>query len=94
MLETFRRLGYGWIALQGLLAALFPKQAVALSTRFSLCGFENADELDPKPWYLSTVRATGVGMIAAGMTGLLLERDDGADEPSVEIDAPVSDDAR
>ncbi|WP_136688694.1 hypothetical protein [Halorhabdus amylolytica] len=93
MLRTLRRLGYGWIALQGLLAAALPKQVVGLSTKLSLSGFENADELDPKPWYLTAVRATGVGLIAAGLTGLLLEsRDDNEnEEPSVAIDAPESD---
>ena len=92
MLETLRRLGYGWIALYGLFAALLPRQLVKLSTKLSLCGFENTDELEAKPWYLTAVRATGVGMIAAGVTGLLLERGGTAedDEPSVAIDAPES----
>lgn len=93
MLGTLRRVGYGWIALQGLLAALLPKQLVNLSTPLSLCGFENAEELEPKPWYVDAMRAAGVGMVAAGITGLLLEKDeDDGDEPAVEIDAPPSDD--
>lgn len=91
MFGKLRRLGYGWIALWGLLAALLPKQVVGLSTRLSLCGFENAEGLEPKPWYVIEVRAAGVGMVAAGVAGLLLERrrENGADEPSVEVDAPV-----
>ena len=89
MLGILRRVGYGWIALQGLLAALLPKQLVRLSTRLSLCGFENPEELEPKPWYLDAVRAAGVGLLAAGLTGLLLERgEDDTDEPAVDIDAP------
>ncbi|MFW6458911.1 MAG: hypothetical protein ACOCY6_05840 [Halodesulfurarchaeum sp.] len=91
MFEILRRAGYGWIVLQGLLAALLPKQLVGLSTRLSLCGFENADQLEPKPWYVTAVRATGVGLIAAGLTGLVLERrrEDWPDEPSVDTDAPL-----
>ncbi|ERJ06970.1 hypothetical protein HLRTI_001048 [Halorhabdus tiamatea SARL4B] len=94
MLGLFRTIGYGWIALQGLLAALLPKQLINLSTRLSLCGFENAAELEPKPWYVDAMRAAGVGMVAAGLTGLLLERDsEETDEPEVAVDAPASDDA-
>ena len=92
MLELFRRVGYGWIALQGLLAAFLPKQVVGLSTRLSLCGFENADQLEPKSWYVDAMRAAGVGMVAAGITGLLLDRGtDETDEPNVDVDAPVDD---
>jgi len=93
MLETLRRVGYGWIALQGLFAAVLPKRLLGLSTRLSLCGFENADELEPKPWYVDAMRAAGVGMLAAGITGLLLERgEDDREEPSVEVDASAASD--
>ncbi|MFW5896184.1 MAG: hypothetical protein ACOCUA_02250 [archaeon] len=91
MLGKLRRLGYAWIALEGLLAALLPRQMIALSNRLMLCGFENPGDLEPREWYLTVARATGVGMVAAGLTGLVLER--GADEPedtTVDIDAPES----
>jgi hypothetical protein len=35
--------------------------------------FDNASELEAKPAYIRQLRAIGVGMIAAGGTGLLLE---------------------
>ncbi|MFB6201688.1 MAG: hypothetical protein ABEI98_06725 [Halorhabdus sp.] len=89
MLDTLRRLSYGWIALQGIAAAAAPKQVVSLSTQLSLCGFENTGELEPKPWYVTAVRAAGIGMIAAGLAGLTLERDESdTDEPVVETAGP------
>lgn len=92
MFRMLRRLGYGWIALQGLFAAALPKQVLGLSTKLSLWGFQNPEDLEAKPWYLTAVRATGVGLIAAGLTGLVLENpDDEAEEPSVAIDAPEPD---
>ncbi|QGN08234.1 hypothetical protein Hrd1104_09210 [Halorhabdus sp. CBA1104] len=95
MRPKLRRLGYAWIALHGLLSALLPKQLLNLSIRTWLSGFENPGDLEPRDWYLRAVRAAGVGMIAAGLTGIVLERDaeSAPDEPSVEIDAPAESDA-
>lgn len=90
MLAKLRRLGYAWIALVGMVATSVPKQLVDLSMRTWLFGFENAGDLEPSDWYVRAVRAMGIGMIAAGLAGLLLEGGRAEDpEPSVEIDAPV-----
>jgi len=91
MLGKLRRLGYAWIALEGLFAALLPKQMIALSNRMVLCSYENPGDLEPREWYLNVVRAAGVGMVAAGLTGLVLERGEAEpEETTVDIDAPES----
>lgn len=94
--DKLRRLSYGWLLAQGLLAAASPKRSVELNTRLRGLAFENTDELEPKPWYVRSVRAAGVGMLAAGGVGLLLEdrasgseddEDEAPDEPiTVETD--------
>jgi len=71
--ERLRRLGYGWLLLQGLLAAVAPKKSIALNVRLWGSPFENADELEPEDWYVRSMRAAGVGMVAAGGVGLLLD---------------------
>ncbi len=94
--DKLRRLSYGWLLAQGLLAAASPKRSVELNTRLRGLAFENTDELEPKPWYVRSVRAAGIGMLAAGGVGLLLEdrasgseddEDEAPDEPiTVETD--------
>ncbi|WP_336000080.1 hypothetical protein [Halorientalis halophila] len=71
--DTLRRLGYGWLLVQGVVAALAPKTSVRLNARLWGIAFENTGELEPRPWYVRSVRAAGVGMLAAGGVGLLLE---------------------
>jgi len=45
--------------------------------------FDNASELEANPAYLQQLRAIGVGMIAAGGTGLLLQNAEKSDaEPT------------
>lgn len=90
MLQKLRRLGYGWVLLNGVLHAVAPKLMLKLAARLWLVGFENVGELEPRDWYATAMRAAGVGMIAAGAVGLLLDRpvDDDAEEEvdPVEID--------
>lgn len=73
---------YAWLVVQGLLASLLPKQAIKLNSRLTLSGFENPGELEPKAWYVRATRVTGIGMLTAGLAGLLSvsQLDDGADE--------------
>lgn len=68
-----RKLSYAWLLVQGLFTALAPKQSLKLNVKLWGFPFENAGDLEAKPWYLRTVRAAGVGMLAAGGVGLLLE---------------------
>jgi len=73
---------YAWLVVQGLLASLLPKQAIKLNSRLTLSGFENPGELEPKAWYVRATRVAGIGMLTAGLAGLLSvsQLDDGADE--------------
>ncbi|MEF8814541.1 MAG: hypothetical protein V5A55_12085 [Halovenus sp.] len=70
---SLRKAWYGVVLLKGLAAAVAPRLSLAVAARLGLWGFENAGELEPKAWYVRAVRAAGVGMVAAGGTGLLLE---------------------
>ena len=88
MFRTCRRVGYAMLALNGLLHVLAPRVTLRLAARAWLLGYENADDLEPRDWLATTNRVAGVGMIAVGITGLLIDRDD------PEVDALVeSDDA-
>ncbi|OTF06036.1 hypothetical protein [Halorubrum sp. SD612] len=71
--EKSRLFGSAMILVQGVVTALFPRASVRLSKKMIGKNFDNASELEAKPAYLRQLRAIGVGMIAAGGTGLLLE---------------------
>ena len=87
--DKLRRLSYGWLLVQGLLAAASPKRSIQLNAKLWGLAFENTDELEPKPWYVRSVRAAGVGMLAAGGVGLLLEeRASEGDDEDDEIEEP------
>jgi hypothetical protein len=68
-----RKVAYASIALKGLFATVAPRLSARIAATMSLPGFENTGELEPTDWYVRAVRATGVGMLAAGGTALLLE---------------------
>ncbi|ELZ24137.1 hypothetical protein C475_12847 [Halosimplex carlsbadense 2-9-1] len=68
-----RKVAYASIALKGLFATVAPRLSARIAATMSLPGFENVGELEPTDWYVRAVRATGVGMLAAGGTALLLE---------------------
>jgi len=68
-----RKVGYAWLLVQGLFTAVAPKQSLKLNVKLWGFPFENAGDLEAEDWYLRTVRAAGVGMLAAGGVGLLLE---------------------
>lgn len=80
-----RRFGSAVVLLQGLVTALFPRASVWLAKRLIGKNFDNADELEAKPAYVRQLRAVGVGMIAAGGTGLLLE--DATDSEAEAVEA-------
>ncbi|MGM0447995.1 MAG: hypothetical protein ACQERM_07065 [Methanobacteriota archaeon] len=71
--EKGRLFGSALILIQGVVTALFPQASVRLTKKMIGKNFDNASELEAKPAYVRQLRAIGVGMIAAGGTGLLLE---------------------
>lgn len=83
-----RRAGYGWLLIQGLVAAIAPKRSIGLKLRLWGMGVENVGDLEPKAWYVRAVRAAGIGMVAAGIAGLSLERN-ATSEDTAEGDEPV-----
>jgi len=67
----------GWslfVAVQGLVAAVVPQLCIYLGKKVVGMNFENAAQLEAKPSYIRQLRALGVGMLAAGLTGFLLEK--------------------
>jgi hypothetical protein len=68
-----RRALYGFVLLGGLAATVAPRHTLAVAAQPWLWGFENAGEPEPKAWYVRAVRAVGVGTVAAGGAGLLLD---------------------
>jgi hypothetical protein len=72
MNSTLLRLGYALVALKGVFAALAPRATFGLITRTWSLGIENVDELEPRAWYLTAIRTTGIGMVAAGLAGFVL----------------------
>jgi hypothetical protein len=92
-----RKLWYGFLVAYGLVTVVAPRLVTRLSVRKGLRGFENTEELEPTDWYVRAVRATGVGMLAAGGTGLLLEgraaaREATDDETAADVVAVGTDD--
>lgn len=81
-----RKFGSLWIIGQGMLAAVAPKRSAKFGQKMLDKYYENTDALTPKSSYLRQLRALGVGMIAAGIAGLLLEATDDDEEPVVEDD--------
>lgn len=85
MLSKLLRTVYASVALKGLLTALAPRRVLRLIFGTWSVGLKNTGELEPRDWYVTAVRATGVGMLAAGGVGLLLSsrgEDDGGDGES------------
>ncbi|MFC7211737.1 hypothetical protein ACFQL3_14755 [Natronoarchaeum sp. GCM10025321] len=85
--SKLRKIGYGWMALQGLLSLLLPRQSLKLNLKLLGSGFENPTELQPRDWYVRQTRALGAGLVVAGLTGLLLEdRGDGSENDNVSVE--------
>lgn len=76
-----RTFGTALVLLQGLATALFPQMSVKFIKRMIGKNFENADDLEAKPEYVTQLRALGIGTVAAAGTSLLLQstEDDSAD---------------
>jgi hypothetical protein len=72
-LGKLRAVGYGWLALQGLLGLAVPRRYVKLVFKPYLLAFENTDELELKPWCVRTTRIASIGMLVSGIVGILVE---------------------
>lgn len=84
MFTKLLRVAYAATMLKGLLAALAPRQALKAVFATWRPALKNTGELEPREWYVTAVRAAGVGMLAAGGVGLLLTADD--EESEMETD--------
>lgn len=69
-----RTLGSLWAISQGLLTMVVPQLTVSMVRKMIGKNFENAEELEAKPAYLRQLRAVGIGLAAAGIAGLAMER--------------------
>ena len=70
--KSLRRVGYLLMVVQGLLSVFVPKKAIKLANVGWLAAFENPEDLEPREWYVEVTKITGVGLLAAGLTGLLV----------------------
>lgn len=67
----------------GLPGALFPERTIRLGARLALGpAYENADDLEPRAWYVRAVRLQSIGTVVAGVLGLLLAARTMDDEPA------------
>ena len=59
----------------GTLGAVFPQTLIDWTKRAMLWpSFENADDLNPRDWYVTAVRVQSVFVALAGLAVILLER--------------------
>lgn len=72
--DKLRSAGALWAIGQGLTSALVPQLSVKVVKKMIGKNFENADELEAKPAYIRQLRALGIGLAAAGIAGLAMER--------------------
>lgn len=79
-----RKLGAMWAIGQGLLTALVPQLSVKMLKRMIGKNFENAEKLEAKPTYIRQLRAIGVGLAAAGIASLVMNRAGESEEESAE----------
>lgn len=90
--NRLRRVSYGWLALQGLVATLAPKRSIDLKLKLLGLGVEHAEDLEPKDWYVRAMRAAGIGMVAAGIAGLGMERRAASVDEPARHEAPPRED--
>ncbi|MFB6242621.1 MAG: hypothetical protein ABEH80_00860 [Halobaculum sp.] len=85
--EKLRAVGYGTLAVQGLLGLVAPRRLIAASVAgYRLC-FENVEELEARPWLVRSTRITGLGSLIAGLVGVAVElRTDAEDADEIVAD--------
>ncbi|MFC7132446.1 MULTISPECIES: hypothetical protein [Salinibaculum] len=59
---------------QGVVTAIAPRAGAELTRRMLSQNFENTEMLEPDPGYIRQIRALSIGMVAAGIAGVALER--------------------
>jgi len=69
-----RKMGALWAIGQGLLTAVVPQLSEKLLKRMLAENFENAADLETKPAYRRQLRAVGIGLTAAGIATLVMEK--------------------
>lgn len=75
----------------GLPGALFPERTIRVGARLALGpAYENADDLEPRAWYVRAVRLQSIGTVVAGVLGLLLAAREAEGEPDDESAATES----
>jgi hypothetical protein len=72
--EKFRNAGALWAIGQGLVSALLPQVSVAFVRKMIGKNFENVGGLEAKPAYVRQIRALGIGLAAAGVATLAMDR--------------------
>jgi len=82
-----------WAIVQGVLSAVAPQLSIKLTKKMLGTSFENADQLEAKPAYVRQIRSLGIGLAAAGVASLAMEKvsDDDAASESDENDEPTVD---
>lgn len=73
-LSRMRRVSAVWAVVQGLQLAAFPQLTVAVVRRLLGQNFAGAEALEARPGYVRQLRATGIGLVAAGVAGAAMER--------------------
>jgi hypothetical protein len=81
-----RSVGYAVLTGYGLLAIASPRLAITVKGWLLLVAFDNPGDLEPREWLESTTRVAGVGMVAAGLTGLALERTRESDAVTLDVE--------
>ena len=87
--KSLLRVGYLLMVVQGLLSVFVPKKAIKLANVGWLAAYENPEDLEPREWYVDVTKITGVGLLAAGLTGLLVSSAESAEKArsNAELDA-------
>jgi len=70
--KSLLRVGYLLMVVQGLLSVFVPEKAIKLANVGWLAAYENPEDLEPREWYVEVTKVAGVGLLAAGLTGLLV----------------------
>jgi hypothetical protein len=78
--KSLLRVGYVLMVVQGLLSVFVPKKAIKLANVGWTAAYENPDDLEPRDWYVEVTKITGVGLLAAGLTGLLVSSAENAEK--------------
>lgn len=69
-----RRLTAVWAIVQGLQLAVLPGVTVAVLRRLLGENFTGTEGLEARPGYVRQLRATGIGLVAAGIARAAIER--------------------